>query len=207
MKWNPYYITTIVFCKYFFKFLCGNQIIGLENIPPKGKFIVAPNHLSHLDPPLIGGTFISRELMFMARKTLFKPGFWNWLLSRINVIPVDKENSAEIQSIRTAIKCLKNDMGLVIFPEGTRSIDGEIGTAQPGLGFIAHKTQAPIIPVKIINTNKILRKNTVVPDFSQSTKIIIGKPIEFAEYASQISNANNKYQEISDYILNKIKTL
>lgn len=207
MQWNLYYLTTVIFCKYFFKFLCSSRIFGTENIPASGKFIVAPNHLSHLDPPLVGVAFLSRELMFMARKTLFKPGFWNWLLSHINVIPVDKENAAEIRSIKAAINYLKHDMGLVIFPEGTRSLNGEIGTAQPGLGFIAYKTKAPIIPVRILNTDKILQKNTTFPNFSQSTEVIIGKPVTFEEYSSKINHQDNKYQEIAEYILEKIKEL
>ena len=204
--WNPYYLTTILFCRACFKELFHCQFYGTENIPTQGPFIVASNHLSHLDPPLIGAAFRRRELMFMARKTLFKPGFWNFLLSRINVIPVDKENASDTSAIRKALNVLKNGLGLVIFPEGTRSLDGRFGQAQPGLGFLACKSQVPVVPVRITGTFEILKKNSVIPDLHQTARIAIGQPILLEKY-DRFQTSRERYIETSRYLCECIQEI
>jgi 1-acyl-sn-glycerol-3-phosphate acyltransferase len=201
---NPYYLTTILFSDLCLKELFNGKIYGQENIPRSGPFIVAPNHLSHLDPPFIGAAFRKRELMFLGRKTLFKPGFWNCLLSHINVIPVDKENAADISAIRKALTLLKKGFGLAIFPEGTRSLDGNFGPAQAGIGFLACKSQVPVIPVRVFGTYKILKKHTTLPDIRQSASIVIGPPI--------LPEAYDRFQEerylrTAEYILGRIKEI
>ena len=204
--WNPYYLATILFCRMTLRELFHCKFYGEENIPQSGPFIVAANHLSHLDPPLIGAAFKSRELMFMARKTLFKPGFWNFLLSHINVIPVNKENVADTSAIRHALNSLKQGLGLVIFPEGTRSTDGQFGQAQPGLGFLACKSQTPVIPARIFGTYEILKKATLIPNIRQNASIVIDKPIFPDEY-DQFKTSKQRYLETSQYICDRIQAI
>lgn len=203
--WNPWYLATVLFSEWCLKYLFDGKIYGEKNIPSSGAFIVAPNHLSHLDPPFIGAAFAQREMLFLARKTLFKPGFWNFILSRINIIPVNKENAADISAIKKAIFFLKHGMGITIFPEGTRSLDGNFGQAQPGLGFLACKTRVPIIPVRIFGSFQILKKNTLFPDVTQSARIVIGQPITFEEYS--LFDGKDKYLSVSQQVLERIKAL
>jgi 1-acyl-sn-glycerol-3-phosphate acyltransferase len=203
---NPYYLTTILFCDLCLKELFNGKIYGQENIPRSGPFIVAPNHLSHLDPPFVGAAFRKRELMFLARKTLFKPGFWNWLLSHINVIPVDKENSADISAIKKALALLKNGFGIVIFPEGTRSLDGNFGPAQPGIGFLACKSQVPVIPVRIFGTYEILKKYSTLPNIRRPSNIVIDKPLLPEQY-DRFQLNKERYLLTANYILNQIKQI
>jgi 1-acyl-sn-glycerol-3-phosphate acyltransferase len=203
---NPCYLTTTLFCNLCFRELFNGKVYGQENIPDTGAFIVAPNHLSHLDPPFIGATFLKRELIFLARKTLFKPGFWNTLLSNINVVPVNKENIADIRAIRQAITYLKNNFGVVIFPEGTRSLANEFGNAQPGIGFLACKTQVPVIPVRIFGTHEILKKNHIIPNIRKTAQVVIGKAIPPEEYNRFLAQ-KECYALTANYILNAIKNL
>ncbi|MDR2812865.1 MAG: 1-acyl-sn-glycerol-3-phosphate acyltransferase [Puniceicoccales bacterium] len=203
---NPYYLTTILFSDLCLKELFNGKIYGRENIPQSGPFIVASNHLSHLDPPFIGAAFQKRELMFLARKTLFKPGFWNCLLSHINVIPVDKENVADISAIKKALAFLKNGLGVAIFPEGTRSLDGNFGIAQPGIGFIACKSQAPVIPVRIFGTYEILKKYSTIPDIRQQSDIVIDKPL-FPKQYDRFQSEKERYSLTAHYILEQIKQI
>jgi 1-acyl-sn-glycerol-3-phosphate acyltransferase len=179
---------------------------GQENIPLTGPFLVAPNHLSHLDPPFISAAFEKRELVFLARKTLFKAGFWNFLLSRINVIPVDKEKITDYRAIKQALSLLKNGFGVVIFPEGTRSLDGHFGTAQPGIGFLACKTQVPVIPARIFGSYEILKKNCTIPDIRQRARIVIGAPIAPTQYDC-FQRSKDRYFLTANYILDRIKNL
>jgi 1-acyl-sn-glycerol-3-phosphate acyltransferase len=203
---NPYYLTTILFSDLCLKELFNGKIYGQENIPRSGPFIVAPNHLSHLDPPLVGAAFRKRELMFLARKTLFKPGFWNWLLSRINVIPVDKENAADISAIKKTLALLKNGFGIAIFPEGTRSLDGSFGPAQPGIGFLACKSQVPIIPVRIFGTYEILKKYSICPNIRHTSAIVIDKPLLPEQY-DHFKLSKERYLLTANYILDQIKQI
>ncbi|UPA28257.1 MAG: 1-acyl-sn-glycerol-3-phosphate acyltransferase [Verrucomicrobiota bacterium] len=201
--WNPCYLTTILSSRFVFKNLLRGKLYGEENIPKTGPFIVAPNHLSHFDPPLIGGAFRSRELMFMARKSLFKAGFLNFLLSRLNVIPVDKEHQGDIRAIRQALAALKRGLGLVIFPEGTRSLDGQLGKAQAGLGFLACQSRAPVIPVRITGTFEILKKNTVWPDICHTPSITIGPPMPYETYHL----FEKDYQRTADYLFEHVRQI
>lgn len=204
--WNPYYLTTILFSKFCFKNLFNGRIYGQENIPRTGAFLVAPNHLSHLDPPFIGAAFRKRELMFLGRKTLFKKGFWNFLLSHINVIPVDREKTADYGAVRQALALLKNNFGVAIFPEGTRSPDGHFGVAQPGIGFLACKTQVPVIPARVFGSYEILRKNCIIPDIRQRATIVVGTPIAPTQY-DRFQTSKDRYFLTANYILDQIKNL
>ncbi|MDR2371829.1 MAG: 1-acyl-sn-glycerol-3-phosphate acyltransferase [Puniceicoccales bacterium] len=203
---NPYYLTTILFSDLCLKELFNGKIYGQENIPRSGPFIVAPNHLSHLDPPLVGAAFRKRELMFLARKTLFKPGFWNWLLSHINVIPVDKENAADISAIKKTLTFLKNGFGVAIFPEGTRSLDGNFGPAQPGIGFLACKSQVPVIPVRVFGTYEILKKYSICPNIRHISNIVIDKPLLPEQY-DRFQLSKERYFLTANYILDQIKRI
>lgn len=204
--WNPMYLTTISFCRLCATELFNTSFFGENNIPSSGPFIVAANHLSHLDPPLIGAAFRTRELFFLARKTLFKPGFWNFLLSHINTISVDKQNNADVRAIRQALSLLKKGFGIVIFPEGTRSVDGHFGSAQAGVGFLACKTQVPVIPVRIEGTYEILRKNSVLPDLHKKSALSIGTPISPKHYDIAL-DSKQRYQLAADFILQQIQNI
>lgn len=201
--WNPHYLATILSSRFVFKNLLRGKVSGEENIPQTGPFIVEANHLSHLDPPFIGGVFRSRELMFMARKSLFKAGFLNFLLSRLNVIPVDKEHHGDIRAIRQALAALERGLGLVIFPEGTRSTDGQLGKAQAGLGFLACQSRAPVIPVRITGTFEILKKNTIWPDICHTPSIAIGPPIPYEAYHL----FEKDYQRTADYLFERVRQI
>uniref|UniRef100_A0A7C4TC70 1-acyl-sn-glycerol-3-phosphate acyltransferase n=1 Tax=candidate division WOR-3 bacterium TaxID=2052148 RepID=A0A7C4TC70_UNCW3 len=150
-----------------FILLTGVKIKG--KIPKKGPVILASNHLSFLDPPLIGYTAF-REVYFLAKPGLFVISrFFTWLIKNFNAI-----NLGEGKGLIPAIKLLKNGSVVVIFPEGTRSKKGILLPFNPGVGFLAITYNVPVIPVRIINSNKnwislILRWHNL--------KIIYGEPL------------------------------
>jgi 1-acyl-sn-glycerol-3-phosphate acyltransferase len=113
--------------------------------------LIAPNHMSYLDPPLVGGCS-PRELHYLGRKSLFRTWWSNWALKSANVVPIGIEGQSSASGVKTAVRLLEQGHAVVIFPEGARS-DGQLLAAQSGIGWIALKTGAPVLPVRIWGTN------------------------------------------------------
>ncbi|MBU4346524.1 MAG: 1-acyl-sn-glycerol-3-phosphate acyltransferase [Candidatus Omnitrophica bacterium] len=139
-----------------FKVLFRIRVFGKKYIPKNGGFILASNHLSYLDP-IVLGIVCSRRLNYMARHDLFYNPFFSWLLTRINVFPV-RRSSPDLSALKEAIKRLKNGQPLVLFPTGTRELKGLSLEPQAGIGFLAAKVDVPVIPVLIKGTQEALPK-------------------------------------------------
>ncbi|SDD38373.1 lysophospholipid acyltransferase family protein [Sporomusa acidovorans] len=146
------------------------QIIGAENIPP-GGVIIAANHISLWDPPVIGSA-LSRRIHFMAKEELFTNRIFSWIITKLGAFPV-KRGTADRTAIRTALTILEKGAVLGIFPEGTRSKNGKLGNPEPGLALLALKAGVPIIPTAVIGTNKVFSNGCLLPRF----KVIFGNPI------------------------------
>jgi len=170
------------------------EIQGKENIPMEGKSIVCSNHLNLLDPLLIG-TCLRRKINYMAKEELFSNKVFALILNKLGVFPV-KRSGADISAIKTALKVLKSNEIFGIFPEGTRSKDGEEVDAKPGLAMISIKAKSPIIPVAIVGNYKPFSK----------IKIIIDKPIDLSHYYDQ-KISTEEYQQLSQNVLNHIKKI
>jgi len=160
--------------RFFFTILFSSvfrwRTSGIENVPA-GGVIIAANHISLWDPPVIG-TALPRKVHFMAKEELFANPVFGWIISKLGAFPV-KRGAADRTAIRTALRLLENGSILAIFPEGTRSKDGKLGAPEAGLALLALKSGVPIVPAAIIGTNKIFRDNQVLPKF----RVIFGKPI------------------------------
>ncbi len=130
------------------------EVYGLENIPSGGAFIIAPNHISFVDPPA-AGAFVSREVFYMARESLFSIPVLGRLITWCNSIPVTRGEPG-IKTMRTALSVLKKGHGLVLFPEGRRSPDGKLHEGSSGVGMLAAAAGAPVVPALICGTEKAL---------------------------------------------------
>ncbi|MDR1474507.1 MAG: 1-acyl-sn-glycerol-3-phosphate acyltransferase [Endomicrobium sp.] len=141
--------------RIMFKLLYRCHIEGVENIPKTGGAIIAPNHMSFFDPPLTGAA-MKRPLYFMAKKELFDVPIFGWTIRQTNAFPVKREVQ-DVSAMRHAFSLLEGGHLLLMFPEGTRSKDGNLGKARAGAGMVACNAQVPLIPVKIKNTNMMSR--------------------------------------------------
>lgn len=166
-----YSIVKTVF-KLIFTVIFKTRVTGIENVPTEGAVIVAANHLSNWDPPFLG-TFLNREICYMAKEELFKNPIFAAAIRELHVFPV-KRGTADKTAIKHAVKLLKDGHCLGIFPEGTRSKTGELGKAEAGVGLITAMTKAPVIPTAIINTNKIFGEKMF-----PTLNLIYGKPMYF----------------------------
>ena len=162
-----------VICRFWFGTILGTRVLGTENIPASGAFILAANHVSNWDPPFLG-TFMKREVCYMGKEELFKNPIMAWVCRSLHVFPV-KRGAADKTAIKTAIKILKDGKCFGIFPEGTRSKTGKLGKAEAGVSLIAAMTKAPIVPAAIINTEKIFSREKFFPQLA----VVYGTPMKF----------------------------
>ena len=140
----------------YFRFYHKVECYHPERVPLTGPLVIAPNHTSYLDPPLIG-VCSPRELHYLGRRSLFR--FWlsNLILRSVNVIPVDIQGRSA-GGLKTVVRHLEEGGAVLIFPEGTRSEDGRLLKPQTGIGWIILKTGAPVLPVRVWGTNVAMPK-------------------------------------------------
>ncbi|HWR55984.1 MAG TPA: lysophospholipid acyltransferase family protein [Negativicutes bacterium] len=165
-----YYVVRFIF-RLIFKLVFRWQVTGRENIPATGGVIIAPNHVSNVDPPLVGSA-MNRRVTIMAKEELFSFALFGYLIRRLGAFPI-KRGTGDRGAIKTALEALRTGQALLLFPEGTRSKNGELNKAQHGISLIALKSQMPVIPVAHSGTFKFFRNGKWFPRFI----VRFGKPL------------------------------
>ncbi len=155
-----YYIARAI-CWLLLKIFWRMEIIGIENLPESGGLIIASNHVSYLDPAVLAAS-LNRKIYFITKKEVFKNTFVSFILKNLNAFSVDREN-VDILAFKKAMNILRKEEVLGIFPEGTRSLNGELQELKLGAIKIAMKTGVPILPVGIIGTHKIYPRGVNFP--------------------------------------------
>lgn len=177
------------------------EVKGLGNVPPKGGFILACNHLSYLDPPAVGCR-IPRNLHYFARDSLFF-GPLGLLITKLNSIPVNRDQ-LDLGTLRKVLTVLKGGEPVLVFPEGTRSPDGTLQKSQKGLGLLVHKSGVPVLPARLHGSFEILGKGKLFPRIGKKLYLNIGSPI----LSEKLSfDSSDRYQKISDLVMYEIEGL
>lgn len=160
------------------------KVRGLENVPVNQAAVFIANHTSYLDIPAIWG-YVPVQFRIMAKRSLFYVPFMGWFLSRAGHLPVDQENSrAALANINRAVEKLRAGCSLVVFAEGHRSADGVLQDFKTGGFKLAQKAGVPIVPITIIGTNRVLKKDSLV--FHAGTvEVIIDPPLPTQGYTSR----------------------
>lgn len=158
-----------VILNFFFFVLFRLHVEGRENVPQTGAIIVAPNHKSYWDPPVIGVAFNTRIIHYMAKEELFKNPLFGWLIRQFGTFPV-KRGAVDRTAIRQAVRELKAGNPLGIFPEGTRIRKDGLGRFHSGMASLALMTGTPVIPVAVIGSKDLPHKKGPLA-------VLIGKPI------------------------------
>jgi 1-acyl-sn-glycerol-3-phosphate acyltransferase len=166
-----------VLCKVWFRY----RWTGRSNVPMVGPALLVSNHQSHLDPVLVG-VASPRQLRSLARQTLF---VWplGWLIRSIGAVPIDLAGSG-IAGVRTTLKMLRDQEAVLLFPEGTRSRDGELQPLQAGFAALARRSGAAIVPVAIHGSFAALPRSSLWPRPRQIA-LAFGQPILPEEIAQQ----------------------
>ncbi|HLX56773.1 MAG TPA: lysophospholipid acyltransferase family protein [Ktedonobacteraceae bacterium] len=164
--------------RFIFFLILNVRLVGYQNIPKEGAFMIASNHLSWMDVPLVPA-YIKRKVVYMAKEELFysKVG---WLVRLLGAFPV-KRGAADRQSLRAAEQQLKAGKIFIIFPEGTRSKNHQLAQAHVGLGMIALRSGVPVIPVAVWGSEYALKK------FRPRVTISYGEPMLLAPKGRKIT--------------------
>jgi 1-acyl-sn-glycerol-3-phosphate acyltransferase len=200
---NPYYwigyrLSRLI-GRLFFRF----RIIHRERMIQTGPVILAMNHQSYLDPPF-AGTACDRAIYFLAKRTLIDVPVLGWLLPKLNVIPVNQEG-IDRSALKALIRVLKSGNAALVFPEGARTLDGDLQPAQPGLGLVIAKTLAPVVPMRIFGAHEALPRGGGSLHFVPVT-IVVGEPILFTA-ADLGSRGKDPYGRLSQRVMDAIAAL
>lgn len=183
------FIKTIA--KFVLFFFYRIRVYGSEKIPLDGRLIICSNHASNWDPILISIMF-PRQISWMGKKELFQSRLLSFLLDKLMVIPVDRDGS-DVGAIKKALRVLKDERTLGLFPEGTRVKFLDLNNAKSGVSLLGVKSKSPILPIYIESNYKIFNR----------VNIYIGEAIDLSQAIDGKPNSDD-YLELSKQILHKI---
>ncbi len=192
----PLYWPAYALIKMINPFFFPLTLKGRENVPARGAFIAACNHISNFDPPLVSYA-VGRPIYHIAKKSLFANKVFGLLLYGLGSFPIKREGS-DLGAMRECLRKLKAGQPLALFPTGTRVVGEMQVTPKAGVGFLAVKGQVPVIPIKIAGTDMVLPKGSKM-FHKHPVKITIGSPIYFSSHKD--------YDQIAAEILQKINAL
>jgi 1-acyl-sn-glycerol-3-phosphate acyltransferase len=169
-----------------------------------GPVILASNHQSFADPPIVGSVS-DRAVYYLARRSLLNGWFMGWILPKLNVIPVDSETGRDRTALKALIRILRAGQGTVVFPEGQRTPDGKLQPAQPGLGLVIAKTLAPVVPIRIFGAYEAWPIHEKWPRPGRIT-VVVGEPIFFTQGDVE-GGGKELYQRLSQRVMDAITAL
>jgi len=185
------------------------RVFGVENVPLQGGVILAANHGSFLDPPLIG-CGVNRTISFLARESLFHFPGMGALLRSWSVVPVDRDGGGA-KGLKMILNRLLAGGGIVLFPEGTRTKDGQLQPARSGIGLTVIKSTAPVVPVRVFGTFAAYGRNHKFP---RPHRLVVkyGRPMNFEALRAEAKTCDKMrlkaiYQQVADEIMAAIARL
>lgn len=193
------YWGSLLIARLLFRF----RMLHCERMINDGPAILASNHESYLDPPLLGNA-ADRPIYFLARKTLLDVPLLGRILPKLNVIPVDQEGS-DRSALKALIRVLKAREAVLVFPEGSRTLDGKLQPALPGLGLVIAKTLAPVVPMRIFGAHEALPRGGGRLRLHPIT-VVVGHPIRFTEADLQPAG-KDLYQRLSNRVMDAIAAI
>ncbi|AOS45334.1 1-acyl-sn-glycerol-3-phosphate acyltransferase [Lacunisphaera limnophila] len=204
MKLTPFYGFFHYLASTIHSMWFRGDVAGTDNFPVDGPFLIASNHASHLDPPLVG-CHVARQMRFFARKSLWSNRAFAWWLNQVETIPVERD-SGDIGAIKRVLQALKENRAVVLFPEGTRSPDGLLHKPKAGVGLMACKTGVPVVPCRIYGSFQAFGKGAAIPSFGSPVTIVFGPPISAGDYDDPAAG-KARYETAAQRIMDRIAAI
>ena len=179
------------------------HVRGVQNVPATGPVLIIGNHIATCDPPLVGALVPRLDLFYMAKSESFRKRWHRFLLEGYNAFPVVR-HSADRNAVRRALEVLRDGHVLVMYPEGTRSPDHRVTRPYAGVGFIARRTGAPIIPAAIWGSEDVLPKGQLIPRRAD-VDIVYGEPFALPERNPDGSRMT--HQQSADFMMGRLAML
>jgi cytidylate kinase len=198
------YKLNVLFFYCFFKIFYRVKCYGIENIP-NGAAIIAPNHVSFIDPPLVGA-FYPKEVHVLANEYLFKVPVVGWVIKRLNVHSVSgtAQDSSTIKAVSSVL--LKGNQ-VIIFPEGSRSKTGELLPFKRGVAMLSSLTNAAVVPAVIIGAYQIFPRGAIFPKLWGRCALVFGKPLIWESYEHIEGGKKEQQKAMTDDLEKALKEL
>lgn len=192
-----------VLCNLYLRVYHRYRVYGRGNVPKGRGVLIASNHASYLDPVVLGAA-VPRRLWYLARTTLFgRNRFFTWLITTLNAVPISRER-LEMKTMRAVQELCKAGRAVVIFPEGTRSPDGNLQRGLAGVGLMAEKVGVDIVPA-YVETYEAFARHAKWPRPAR-IRVAFGPPLSLNRW-QHISDPRERYQAIADGIMEAIAAL
>lgn len=185
------------------------RIFHPERVPLTGPVILASNHASYLDPPLVGSA-LPRDINYLARESLFRFPVTGAILRSWNAVPVDRDGGGA-KGLKTILDRLLAGGGIILFPEGTRTTDGQLQPARSGIGLTVIKSNAPVVPVRVFGTFDAFNRKMIFPR-PRRVMVKYGQPMMFEKLRAEAKTCPKPrlkeiYQEVADQLMAEIAKL
>jgi 1-acyl-sn-glycerol-3-phosphate acyltransferase len=207
---NPVYFLGWVFFRAVYRFYFGWRVCNPERVPLKGPAILASNHASFIDPPLVGAG-VKRGINYLARENLFRFPVLGWILHHWQVVPVDRDGGGA-KGLKAILDRLLDGGAIILFPEGTRSRDGQLQPARSGIGLTVIKSVAPVVPVRVFGTFEAYNRQMRFPRPCRRVVVKYGRPMFFEQLRTEAKTCSKQrlktiYQQVSSEIMQAIASL
>ncbi len=206
---SPYYFIGWSFYRCLFAVYFRWRVYNPERVPLSGPVILAANHASYLDPPLVGSG-LRRDINYLARETIFRYPVLGWALRKVNAVPVDRDGGGAA-GLRAILDRLHAGGAIILFPEGTRTRNGSLQAARSGIGLTVIKSEAPVVPVRVFGTRAAWGPHARIPRPSP-VAVKYGPPLQFTQLRAEARACSKVrlkqiYQQIADEIMAAIASL
>ena len=178
------------------------EVEGREHVPASGPVLLVSNHVSLLDPPVVGGA-APRDLYFLAKEELFAIPLFGRLIRALNARPVKRDGS-DSRALKMALRLLAEGRALLVFPEGTRGVEGRLREGRPGAGMLAVMSGAPVVPVYVSGSGRALPPGHAIPR-PRKVRVRFGPPLHFKWGTDE--GRKERYREATQELMRAIAQL